>query len=333
MLPGIWSRRGPLALLLWPLSLLYGWIVRVRRGCYRAGLFRVVRVSAPVVVVGNVIVGGSGKTPVLMELARHLSDHGHRVGVLSRGYGRRGRDCLEVSADGSASDFGDEPLLIKRTLGVPVFVANDRGQAAVSLLSKYPATTVILCDDGLQHLGLARDIEICLFHDQGLGNGFLLPAGPLREPWPRSVDLVLSAARPPAPGHFRVERQLASRAIRSDGSSVTLDALRGKRLVALAAIAHPENFFSMLRAQGLELEQTIALADHDNFDDFQWPADDARELVFTEKDATKIWSKDAGGWAIPLLVSLDPGFILSFDRLLEARLSLRTETLPDAKDG
>ncbi len=326
---GIWSRRGALALLLWPLSRLYALAWAVRASCYRLGLFRVTRVSVPVLVVGNVAVGGAGKTPVVMELVRHLLGRGYRVGVVSRGHGRRDRTCLEVQAGDSAERCGDEPLLIKRALAVPVFVAKDRAQAAVSLLRQHPTIDVIVSDDGLQHIGLARDLEICLLDETGLGNGLLLPAGPLREPWPRPADWVLNSSRHPAPGQFRVERRLADEAKRSDGSSVALDTLRGKRLLAIAAIAHPESFFAMLRERGLDLARTIALPDHDDFGAFQWPAEDAFELVFTEKDATKIWALHSRGWAVPLRISLDPDFLSALDERLD-RLSLRRETRSNA---
>lgn len=333
MWPGYWSRRGPLALLLWPLSLLYRIALSLRKAGYRSGLLAVVRPRVPVIVVGNVVVGGSGKTPVLLELARHLTAQGQIVGVVSRGYGRPGRHCQEVLSGSLARDCGDEPLLIKKKLDLPVFVAADRGQAALALLERYPATTIILSDDGLQHLGLARDIEICLFGKQGRGNGLLLPAGPLREPWPRQTDLILNTSADPQSGQFLVVRKLSSSAQRADGSSLPLSALHGRRLVALAAIAHPDEFFDMLRAEGLELEQTIARPDHDDWSDFQWPDTDPLELIFTEKDAAKLWARNITGWAVPLRVSLDPDFLPRLDELLQARLSLKSRTVSDAMNG
>ncbi len=155
-----WSRRGPAALALWPLSVLYGYLMALRRWSYEVGVFRATRVAAVVVVVGNVVVGGTGKTPVVMELARYLRKRGQQVGVIARGYGRVGNGCLEVMPHMTAAECGDEPLWLQRALSIPVFVARDRAQAARALLERYPSTDVILSDDGLQHLGLARDIEI-----------------------------------------------------------------------------------------------------------------------------------------------------------------------------
>lgn len=316
-----WSVRGPLAMALWPLSLLYGCLAELRSRGYQYGLLRTTRVPAVVVVVGNVVAGGAGKTPVVMELARHLRRRGLVVGIVSRGHGRRGAGCFEVQSDMPAVDCGDEPLLLKRSLALPVFVAQRRRQAASALLARYPQTQVILCDDGLQHLALARDIEVCLFDERGVGNGWLLPAGPLRERWPRPVDFVLSSAAAAQPGQHRVLRTLPDHALRSDGSVVPLAPLRGKRLAALAAIARPESFFAMLRAKGLVLEQTIALPDHDSLLGWTPLQDQALQLVVTEKDAVKLWPREPGALAVPLCIALDTDFLQAFDALLDARLS------------
>jgi tetraacyldisaccharide 4'-kinase len=154
----------------------------VRRGLYRVGIFKSERVPAAVVVVGNVLAGGVGKTPVVMALVRHFQSKGMAVGVVSRGYGRNTQGCREVTATSTPADMGDEPVLIKRRTGAAVFVASSRVDAARALLAQYPKTQVIVGDDGLQHYALQRDVEICVFDDRGVGNGFMLPAGPLREP-------------------------------------------------------------------------------------------------------------------------------------------------------
>ncbi|MGZ5194841.1 MAG: tetraacyldisaccharide 4'-kinase, partial [Ramlibacter sp.] len=179
-----WLRRGALAWLLLPASLLFGLVVTIRRAAYRLGWMRSERVPVPVIIVGNVVAGGSGKTPVVIALVRHLRARGIAVGVVSRGYGRRTAGCREVRATDAPEDTGDEPLLIARETGAPVFVAPRRADAARALLAAYPATRVIVGDDGLQHYAMARDVEICVFDERGIGNGWLLPAGPLREGWP-----------------------------------------------------------------------------------------------------------------------------------------------------
>lgn len=319
-----WAHRGLLAWLLWPVSLLFGALAALRRSLYRAGLLKTRRVPALVIVVGNVVAGGSGKTPVVMALVRHLRDRGLHVGVISRGYGRRARDCREVLDDSAASDVGDEPALIKRATSVPVFVAARRIDAAHALLTRYPATQVILCDDGLQHLGLHRDLEICVFDDRGIGNGFLLPAGPLREPWPRVVDLILHTGAQPAFAGWRAQRTLARHVRRADNSQIALAALAGtnvKPLLAVAAIAKPEEFFAMLHAHGLSLARTLALPDHHDFDHWQPDEYAAYTILCTEKDAVKLWRKEPTALAVPLLVRPEPAFLRELDALLSASLA------------
>ncbi len=321
-----WTRRGPLAWALWPLSLLMGLLVRLRQGLYLSGLLRREKLPVPVVVVGNVVTGGAGKTPVVMAVVQHLQARGFQPGVISRGYGRRTGDCREVRPDSDARDVGDEPALIRRRTGVPVFVAQRRVEAAHALLRQHPQVDVLVSDDGLQHLALARDVDICVFDDRGIGNGFLLPAGPLREPWPRHVDLVLHSGAHPAFGGYRSLRTLAPHAVRADGSRVDLSALAQSTqpLLALAAIAEPQAFFAMLQAAGLPLPQTLALPDHYDFDSWQRPSDKAYTLICTEKDAVKLWRHHPDALAVPLDFTPEPAFFAMLDRLLEdAQLSSR----------
>ena len=316
-----WHKRGLVAWALWPLSLVYRALVAVRRGLYRTGVFSSSHPGRPVIVVGNVIAGGAGKTPVVIELVRHLQSRGLRAGVISRGYGRRTTDCREVRPDSPAADVGDEPALIARSLAsglaaVPVFVARQRSDAARALLAAYPDTDVIVCDDGLQHLALRREVEICIFNDQGVGNGFLLPAGPLREPWPRPVDLVLYAGDAPpnsAAPAFRLERRLADYALRADGSKVLLSDLQGQPLHAVAAVARPADFFAMLQARGLTLAHTEALPDHYDFDSWKRLQDKRQALICTEKDAIKLWQQHPDALAVPLQLHIDPAFFSALD--------------------
>ncbi len=319
-----WTRRGGLAWLLWPVALLFGALAVLRRGLYRIGRLKAQRVPALVIVVGNVVVGGSGKTPVVMALVRHLQARGLQVGVISRGYGRQATDCREVLNDSPIENVGDEPALIKRATAVPVFVAARRIEAARALLARYPATQVIICDDGLQHLGLQRDLEICVFDDRGIGNGFLLPAGPLREPWPRAADLVLHTGAHPAFAGFTAQRTLARHVLRADGSQTQLTDLvrdNAKPLLAVAAIAKPEDFFAMLRAQGLPLARTLALPDHYDFN--SWLPNDyaGYTLICTEKDAVKLWHQQADALAVPLVFTPEPAFLARLDTLLSVLLA------------
>ena len=170
-----WTQRGALACGLWPVSFIYGVLVRIRRALYRWGWLKSEGVAVPLVVVGNVVVGGVGKTPVVMALVEHWQAQGLAVGVISRGYGRRTRGCLEVTLQTDARDVGDEPSLIQRRTHAPVFVAERRIDAARALLAAHPQTQLIISDDGLQHLALQCDLEIGVFDDRGVGNGWLLP--------------------------------------------------------------------------------------------------------------------------------------------------------------
>lgn len=319
-------RRGLLAWLLWPLSVLFGALVRLRQGLYLIGLLKQAHMPRPVVVVGNVVAGGAGKTPVVMALVRHLQSQGLHPGVVSRGYGRHTSDCREVLPGSSAAEVGDEPILIRRNTAAPVFVAPRRVDAARALLAQYPATGVLICDDGLQHYALARDLEICIFDDRGVGNGFLLPAGPLREPWPRHVDLVLHSGAQPAFTGFTALRALARHAVRADGSRVELATLdKGQPLLAVAGIAKPQAFFTMLQDLGLPLARTIAVPDHHDFEGWQRPTEQDYTLICTEKDAVKLWGKYPDALAVGLEFTPEPAFLAAFDQLLaqvrSARLS------------
>jgi tetraacyldisaccharide 4'-kinase len=319
-----WTHRGLLAWLLWPISGLFGALAALRCTLYRTGTLKAARVAVPVIVVGNVVVGGSGKTPVVIALVRHLQSWGLQVGVISRGYGRQARDCREVLADSAIADVGDEPALIRRTTDAVVFVAARRFEAASALLARYPAIQVIICDDGLQHLSLLRDLEICVFDDRGIGNGLLLPAGPLREPWPKTVDLVLHTGDQPAFAGFTATRRLAHYAVTKDGHQVPLAQLTGpgtKPLLALAAIAKPAAFFSMLQAQGLTLTRTIVQPDHDSFAD--WQRHDYRNytILCTEKDAVKLWHRDPDALAVPLLLTPEPAFLAAVEAKLATLLA------------
>lgn len=316
-----WNRRGLLACALWPLSLLHSALLALRRTLYRTGLLKTEQLPVPVVVVGNVIAGGAGKTPATLAIAEHLRERGWHVGIISRGHGRRTDDCREVHPDSSPLDSGDEPLLLRRRAQVPVFVAARRADAGKALLAAYPAVNILICDDGLQHLALARDVEVCVFDARGIGNGWLLPAGPLREAWPRMVDLVLHAegtpiSSPSAPA-FGTRRTLAPHAVRADGTRVPLASLRGQPLVALAGIAQPDAFFEMLHAEGLTLARTVPLPDHDDFEHLPPMPDGPATLLCTEKDAAKLWRHRRDALAVPLMLQVPRTF---FDAL-DARLS------------
>lgn len=340
----IWARRGWSARLLWPLSVLYGALVATRRQRYAQGKRPVKRLPVPVIVVGNVVVGGAGKTPTVLALLAHLLERGWTPGVVSRGHGRRGQDILALTPDTPASEGGDEPTLIHRRTGVPVFVGRHRAEAARALLAQHPEVNLLLCDDGLQHLALGRDIGIAVFDDRGLGNGWLLPAGLLREPWPPAVgdpfapQLVLRQLRtnstpvtglplPAGAAAFSASRRLADRARSPDGQECTLSDLAGRELVAVAGIARPDVFFDMLRERGFVLSRCVALADHAPPSEYRAVLSSPSATVLcTEKDAVKLFaqalslpeSERPSLWTVPLELKVDPAFLAALDRLLDA---------------
>jgi len=318
-----------MACLLWPVAQLYGLASRARLRLYRLGAFQSEQFPVAVIVVGNVVAGGAGKTPLVIALAKHLQAQGHRVGVVSRGYGRSADDTLEVELHTPVEMSGDEPALIKRAVAAPVFVATRRADAVRALLVAYPGTAVVLCDDGLQHYALRRDIEIAAFDDRGIGNGWLLPAGPLREPWPErlhsGVDFVVHTGQAPAFAGFSSSRRLADHAVDSHGDRIALDSLAASPVTAVAAIAEPEAFFRMLRQRGIRLQKTLALPDHHDFKDFDLSAFTGQTILCTEKDAVKLYSNPQHATtqllAVALEFSPEPAFLTALDARLAQVLS------------
>lgn len=316
-LPQIWLSRGPMAWLLAPMALVHGALLALRHWLYHTGLKTSHRLPVRVIVVGNVVAGGAGKTPVTMALVHHLSRQGLRVGVISRGHGRDTRDTREVQAGSSPQSVGDEPLLIRQKTGVPVWVGASRVEAGRALLDQHPWVDTLICDDGLQHRALARDIEICVMDERGVGNGWLLPAGPLREPWPKPVDLLLHTGVSALQGGFQAQRQLADHAHDAYGRTIPLASLKNQPVDAVAGLARPEAFFNMLRESGLNLHHTTPLPDH--FDYATWPtAPLTRPLLCTEKDAAKLWQHQPEALAVPLELTPEPGFWHALDARLSA---------------
>ncbi len=319
LLPQLWLRRGLSSRWLLPLSCLYGALVRVRRWAYGQGWLRSGHPGVLVVVVGNVVAGGAGKTPTTIALVQHLQALGLSVGIVSRGHGRSDHQVREVRPDSLPEQVGDEPLLIHRRTGAPVWVGASRLEAARGLRQAHPQVRLLLCDDGLQHLGLQRDLEICVMDERGAGNGWLLPAGPLREPWPRPVDLLLYTDGQPRAGAFAARRTLAAQAVNGAGQTRSLQDLGAAGPVdAVAGLARPQAFFAMLQAQGLALADTYPLPDHDRFEDWA-PTRSGHPLLCTEKDAAKLWAHQPEAWAVPLQLEPETGFWQAIDHWLVQR--------------
>jgi tetraacyldisaccharide 4'-kinase len=299
-----WQTKGWLACVLWPITLLSRIWWYLNEQAYRVGWRHSIRLPVPVLVVGNVVVGGTGKTPIVMHLARYFQGLGWQVGVITRGHGVDNAQAQEVRRNSAAAEVGDEALLVKQHCKLPVFIGRQRALAAQALLKAYPRTQLIISDDGLQHHALQHDIAVCVFDDRGVGNGWLLPAGPLREPWPRRAQTQEAKQYLVHTGHHAFEksqpalRQLAAQAVNGRGQTRTLDSFQGQAVQALAAIAQPELFFQALQAQGLTLAATQALPDHAPL--HAWKPTRPEELLCTEKDAVKLWPHFPQAWAVPL---------------------------------
>lgn len=298
-----WSRKGPINILLLPLSLLFGVITALRRFAYLRHLLRSAHPGVPVIVVGNITAGGSGKTPFVIWLVQWLQSQGRNPGVVSRGYGRTDASLREVEASNTAAEVGDEPLLIHLRTRVPVAVGTDRLAAAIRLRESHPEVDVIVSDDGLQHYRLQRDLELVLADDGArFGNGWLQPAGPLREPLSRMKQadaLILSvrgtenstAAEFPLPV-FRV-RHRAGVCCRLQDPSQTcvLSDLVGRDVFAVAGVARPQAFFAQIEEAGLNVRR-LAFPDHHVYR--PGDIDAAATVVMTEKDAVKC--RELAGW-------------------------------------
>ncbi len=317
-LPRHWQTTSVITYLLWPIEVLYKLAWFVRRSMFALGFIQTHKLNATVIVVGNVVAGGGGKTPLTMAIVQRLTQQGHQVGVVSRGYGRTQEQVQLVNAQSTADQVGDEPLLIFQKCQVPVAVGANRVAAAQQLLRQHPNIRFMVCDDGLQHAALQRDIEICVMDSNGIGNGHLLPAGPLRESWPRTVDLLLHTQHRTLAEGFESTRQLSAQAINGLGQSIELTALQNQSVEVVCGIAKPQAFAHMLNERGIQIAQLHALPDHANFSN--WHASHPHlKLLCTEKDAIKLWTTHPEAFAVPLLFEPELSFWQAFDALVNTR--------------
>ncbi len=324
-----WQPQPPalLTLALFPFSLLYLLLWLLRRYTQRPAE----PLPVAVVVVGNHVVGGAGKTPTVIALVQALQAAGRRPGVVSRGHGRQGHTAQPVALGSEAALVGDEPLLIHRRTGAPVWVGRARREAGLALLAAHPEVDVIVSDDGLQHAGLPRHAELVVFDERGVGNGMLLPTGPLREPLPASLPpwmrvlYTSGVSSTPLPGQAATRRISQAWPLQAwhagDASQAKpLADLRGRPLLAAAGMAAPEKFFGMLRAQGLDITP-LPLPDHFAYTSLPWPASTA-EVVTTEKDAVKLRPTRLGAtrvWVVPLDFDIPPALVDELLALLPER--------------
>jgi len=287
-LEALWYGQSPLAWLLLPFSWLFGLVVWLRRRAYRAGWFRVQRLSVPVIVVGNLTIGGTGKTPVTAWLVEFCRAAGYTPGIVSRGYGGRvSREPRLVAPCDDAREVGDEPLLLRRQTGAPVCVHRDRVAAGQRLIAE--GVNLIIADDGLQHYRLYRDMEIAVLDgERRVGNGFLLPAGPLRESARRlrNVDLVLVNGGPAGPQEFVLEARISGLRALDGEDRCSLEGLRGHSVRSVAGIGNPARFHAQLVSAGLKVI-TVPVPDHGRIDLEALSRESDVPVIMTEKDAVK----------------------------------------------
>jgi tetraacyldisaccharide 4'-kinase len=344
----LWQGRSWAAYMLLPLSGLYGLLLLIRRALYAFGLFQQTRLPVPVIVVGNIFVGGTGKTPLVIWLVEQLRARGWHPGVISRGYGAQHDQVTEVNVDSDYQVAGDEPLLIMQRTGVPVVVGRRRVAAGQQLLRTHPEVDIVISDDGLQHYALARTLEIQICDSRGHGNGWLLPAGPLREPASRRSDFyVVNAAAAPFNAISNVPTNAHPNAASlqlptADIHRMTLQAefaeclnqpsqrqplstiSSGKRIVAAAGIGHPQRFFDMLSKHGIELADTLALPDHFDYRHNPFATVSADMILITEKDAVKCarintLANDARLWVVPVTATIAEPLIDNIVETLRGR--------------
>jgi tetraacyldisaccharide 4'-kinase len=308
-----WYGLTPLHLLLIPASLIFRLLAALRRALYRSGLLHSERLPVPVIVVGNINVGGAGKTPLTLALAQQLIEQGKHPLIVSRGHGGDSVQPRAVAADSDPVQVGDEPLLMARRGICPVWIGKDRAAAARAGLQAHPQCDVVLCDDGLQHYRLQRDVEIAVIDGmRGFGNGWLLPAGPLREPVSRlrKVDAVVINGGDAIPGQYamHLEGALFHNLLDPDKTATAADFATSKNH-AIAGIGNPQRYFRHLDSLGIRCTPH-PFPDHHPYRSEDLAFDDCDAILLTEKDAVKCAAfADARFWMLRVEARIAPALI------------------------
>ena len=310
--------------ILLPFSFLFALLVYIRRACYRVHLLKTTRCSVPVIVVGNLTVGGTGKTPLIAYLANFLKAAGYRPGIISRAYPFRNQQARWVNVFSDPVNDGDEPVMLAKQLDCPIVVSANRVRAAKALLKKR-ACNVLLSDDGLQHYALARDIEIVVIDgERRFGNRQCLPAGPLREPLSRlkNINFLVNNGSDAQAGEFSMQLLPAQQlhAVENSERTLSLSCLQGEEVHAVAGIGNPARFFQLLRSLGLRLIEH-PFPDHHVFSEKDLAFPDARKIIMTEKDAVKcIKFANPKQWFLPVRANLPSEFGQSVLKTLQGVL-------------
>jgi tetraacyldisaccharide 4'-kinase len=331
-----WQKDGPAQIFLRPLAWIFATLAALRRALFRSGWLKVEKIRVPVIVVGNISVGGTGKTPLTIALAEYVIARGWKPGIVSRGYGAiaddQGRHAhVEIRQGGHPPDwFGDEPLVMAARLPAPVYVGPERAEVARALLADQAQVDVILSDDGLQHYALGREVEVAVIDgERGFGNGQLLPAGPLREGrWrldkvqavvvnnPGENASALAGAAPWYPMRLGNERFVSLAGGEEYSPEEFIIRVRGQRIVTLAGIGNPQRFFAHVRRMGVA-GRTLAFPDHHRFSPGELRLPDADVLLMTEKDAVKCRGfADPRMWFMRVDAELPDEFFAHIESLL-----------------
>ena len=327
--PEFWSKKSLPGLLLWPVSIVFRLVAFLRHTMYRTGLLSSWRSPVPVVVVGNITVGGAGKTPLVIALADLLAKHRYRVGIVTRGYGGSTKDVPAVAiSDSDPAVVGDESVLIASRTGLPVVVSSSRVAAVKHLIANFDIDCV-LCDDGLQHYALQRDLEIVVIDSEYLfGNGFCMPAGPLREPVKRldTVDFKIYSGNNrnmsgDLPGYSLVGSNLVN--VNDESDIAPIASFSGKRVHAVAGIASPAKFYDFLRAGSIDIVQH-EFSDHATYQRSDLLFNDDLPIVMTEKDKVKCSGFGLQNcWYLPVTALLDDSVAAELLMHIERVFSMR----------
>ena len=301
MLDQLWYGKSRLRWLLWPFSLIYRLVVAIKAAAYHRGIAKIISFDVPVIVVGNITVGGTGKTPLCIALCDLLKQQGFRPGLVSRGYGGKASTWPQVvTPDSDPILVGDEPVLLVRRSGCPMVVGPDRVAAVQRLLADYKCD-VVISDDGLQHYRMGRQVEIIVLDKaRGLGNGLCLPAGPLRESSIR-LETVNHVIINGTDMHIRAGKITA---LNDKHNVLTAEAMAGKQVCAVAGIGNPQRFFDSLKSLNLDFTTTV-FSDHHAFKPEDLSDISADIIIMTEKDAVKCRAfADSRCYVLPISAEL-----------------------------
>lgn len=303
--------KSLVSLLLLPLSAVFLLISFIRKTLYQFNFLKSFKLKIPVIVVGNITSGGTGKTPLTIYLANELKKNGYRPGIISRGYGSKSEGVMEVSQKSDVAEAGDEPMLIQKHTHLPVFVSKDRVLAAKALVKKYAKTDVILSDDGIQHYRLRRDLEVLVIDGtRKFGNGYLLPAGPLREfrSKLKTVDAIVCNHKKVIDGSYLMKYKGHLLINLKTNKKIHLNNLSLKNIHAIAGIGNPDRFFDYLKTYNI-LFSSSAFQDHYKFSKKDFRDMNDKNIIMTEKDAVKCQQFSRNNfWYLPVIAEVDSKF-------------------------